>query len=72
MITSQHDFRKTEHYFGLKNSFSDDYTTIKYNYIDEFSIYNGENGKWSLYITYRRNNVTSSRRREYINNMTSW
>ena len=49
MITSQHDFRKTEHYFGLKNSFSDN-TITKFNYIDEFSIYNGENGKWSLYI----------------------
>ena len=23
-------------------------------------------------LTYRRNNVTSSRRREYMNNMTSW
>ena len=50
MITSHDDFRKTEHYFGLKNSFSDDYTITKFNYIDEFSIYNGENGKWSLYI----------------------
>ena len=54
MITSQHDFRKTEHYFGLKNSFIDHfvhgYTITKFNYIDEFSIYNGENGKWSLYI----------------------
>ena len=50
MITSQHDFRKTEHYFGLKNSFIDEYTITKFNYIDEFSIYNGENDKWSLYI----------------------
>ena len=50
MITSQHDFRKTEHYLSLKNSFSDDYTITKFNYIDEFSIYNGENGKWNLYI----------------------
>ena len=51
MITSQHDFQKTEHYFSLKNSFSDDYTITKFNYIDEFSVYNhGENGKWSLYI----------------------
>ena len=50
MITSQHDFRKTEHYFSLKNSFSDVYTITKFNYTDELSIYNGENGKWSLYI----------------------
>ena len=50
MITSQHDFRKTKHYFSLKNSFIDDYTITKFNYIDEFSIYNSENGKWSLYI----------------------
>ena len=50
MITSQHDFRKKEHYFGLKNSFSDDDTITKFNYIDEFSIYNGENSKWSLYM----------------------
>ena len=34
----------------LKNSLSDDYTITKFNYIDKFSIYNGENGKWSLYI----------------------
>ena len=34
----------------LKNSLSDDYTITKFNYIDEFSIYNGENGKWSFYI----------------------
>ena len=50
MITSQHDFRKTEHYFGLKNSFSDDNTITKFNYIYKLSIYNGENGKCSLYI----------------------
>ena len=36
--------------FCFKNSFSDDYTLTKFNNIDEFSIYNGENGKWGLYI----------------------
>ena len=50
MITSQHDFRKREHYCSFKKSMSDDYTITKFNYIDEFSIYNGENGKWSLCI----------------------
>ena len=50
MITSQHEFRKREHTFRLKNSFSDDYTITKFNCINELSIYNGENGKWSLYI----------------------
>ena len=50
MITSQHDFRRKEHYLSLKNSLSDYYTITKFNYIDEFSIYNCENGKWSLCI----------------------
>ena len=50
MITSQHDFRKREYHFSLKYSFSDDYTITKFIYIDELSIYIGENGKWSLYI----------------------
>ena len=65
MITSQHDFRKKEHYFGLKNSFSDDYTITKFNYIDEFSIYNGEKRQVEFIhqcigvITLRHRDVTS-------------
>ena len=66
IITSQHDFRKTEHYFGIfKNSFSDDYTITKFDYIDEFSIYNGE--KRQVEFIHQRIGVITLRHRDVVN-----
>ena len=72
MITSQHDFRQKEHYLSLKIHWV--IIIQLQNLITSmnlvFIIVKRASGVYAL--TYRRNNVTSSRRREYMTNMTSW